>query len=76
LHELDEGKIDLLIERSLGHHPRHRCDRLDAGPPEDRQGAGDWLIGPEGTARCPEVESLRGWLVEALRTAPALALSP
>ncbi len=59
LHELDDGKIDLLIERNLGHHPRYRCDRLTG----DAAGVGDHLIGPEGTARCPEVETLRDWLV-------------
>ena len=61
LHELEEAKVDLLIDRGLGHHPRHRCDRLGpAGP-----GVGDVLICPEGTADCPEVESLRGWLIAA-----------
>jgi LysR family transcriptional regulator, glycine cleavage system transcriptional activator len=27
LHGLNEGKVDALIDRSLGHHPGHRCDR-------------------------------------------------
>jgi LysR family glycine cleavage system transcriptional activator len=72
LHELDDGKIDLLIERSLGYHPRYRCDRLDRSPSE----VGDCLIGPEGTARCPEVESLRAWLIGETRAADrALAAS-
>jgi LysR family glycine cleavage system transcriptional activator len=57
LHELGEGKIDLLIDRSLGHHPGYRCDRVDAG-----SGVADCLICPEGTADCPEVESFRAWL--------------
>jgi LysR family glycine cleavage system transcriptional activator len=57
LHELVEGKVDLLIERSLGHHPGYRCDRIDEG-----SGLGDWLITPDGTADCPEVISLRKWL--------------
>jgi LysR family transcriptional regulator, glycine cleavage system transcriptional activator len=57
LHELTEGKIDALVDRSLGHHPGYRCDRLDAG-----SGVGDCLICPEGTADCPEIESLRAWL--------------
>ncbi|MGC2780280.1 MAG: LysR family transcriptional regulator [Bradyrhizobium sp.] len=57
LHELIEGKVDLLIARSLGHHPGYRCDRIDEG-----SGLGDWLIAPEGTADCPEVESFRQWL--------------
>jgi DNA-binding transcriptional LysR family regulator len=58
LHELVEGKIDALVDRSLGHHPGYRCDRLDAG-----SGVGDCLICPEGTADCPEIESLRAWLL-------------
>jgi DNA-binding transcriptional LysR family regulator len=60
LHELIEGKIDALVDRSLGHHPGYRCNRLDSG-----SGVGDWLICPEGTADCPEVESLRAWLLGA-----------
>ncbi|MFY9955992.1 LysR family transcriptional regulator [Bradyrhizobium sp.] len=59
-HELAEGKVDALIDRSLGHHPGHRCDRLEAG-----SGVGDYLICPEGTADCPEIASLRGWLRSA-----------
>ncbi|MCK1653637.1 LysR family transcriptional regulator [Bradyrhizobium sp. 149] len=61
LHELVEGKIDLLIARGLGHHPGYRCDRIDAG-----SGLGDWLIAPEGTADCPEIVSFR----ESLRGLP------
>ena len=57
LHELTEGKVDLLIDRGLGHHPRYRCDPLSGGP-----GLGDWLIAPVGTANCPEVTSFRAWL--------------
>jgi len=57
LHELVEGKVDLLIARGLGHHPRYRCDPLNGNP-----GLGDWLIAPIGTADCPEVTSFRGWL--------------
>lgn len=67
LHELVEGKVDLLIARSLGHHPGYRCDRIDEGA-----GLGDWLIAPEGTADCPEVASLREWLrAVAVKTALA-----
>jgi LysR family glycine cleavage system transcriptional activator len=58
LHELVEGKIDALVDRSLGHHPGYRCDRLEAGT-----GVGDCLICPEGTADCPEIQSLRAWLL-------------
>jgi hypothetical protein len=57
LHELAEGKVDALIDRSLGHHPGYRCDRLDGA-----SGVGDYLISPEGTADCPEIASLRAWL--------------
>jgi len=57
LHELVEGKVDLLIARGLRHHPGYRCDRIDEG-----SGPGDWLIAPEGTADCPEIVSLREWL--------------
>jgi LysR family transcriptional regulator, glycine cleavage system transcriptional activator len=57
LHELVEGKVDLLIERGLGHHPGYRCDRVNEG-----SGLGDWLIAPEGSADCPEVVSFREWL--------------
>lgn len=57
LHELVEGKVDLLIARGLGHHPGYRCDRMDEG-----SGLGDWLVAPEGTADCPEIVGLRDWL--------------
>ncbi|MGY3467747.1 hypothetical protein ACVW0I_004618 [Bradyrhizobium sp. LM6.11] len=57
LHELVEGKVDLLIARGLSRHPGYRCDRVDAG-----SGLGDWLIAPEGTADCPEIVSFREWL--------------
>lgn len=57
LHELAEGKVDVLIARSLDHHPGYRCERLKGG-----SGVGDYLICPEGTAGCPEIESLRAWL--------------
>src|SRR5581483_8632397 len=39
LHELVEGKGDILIARSLGHHHGYRCDRVTEGT-----GSGDWLI--------------------------------
>ena len=57
LHELVEGKVDVLIARSLGHHPGYRCDRIHG-----ETGVDDWLISPEGTADCPEIVSLRNWL--------------
>jgi LysR family glycine cleavage system transcriptional activator len=57
LHELVEGKVDLLINRGLGHHPGYRCDRVNEGT-----GLGDWLIAPAGTADCPEIVCFRDWL--------------
>ena len=57
LHELVEGKVDVLIARGLGHHPGYRCDRVEEG-----SGLGDWLIAPAGTADCPEISSFRDWL--------------
>src|SRR5206468_2113520 len=57
LHELIEGKVDVLIARGLGHHPGYRCDRVTEGA-----GLGDWLIAPAGTADCPEISSFRDWL--------------
>src|SRR3954463_14318867 len=57
LHELVEGKVDVLIARGLGHHPGYRCDRVIEG-----SGLGDWLIAPEGTADFPETASFRDWL--------------
>ncbi len=59
LHELAEGKVDLLIDRSNGHHAGYRCDPLRAA---------EVLICPEGTADCPEIVALRACLL-----APALA---
>ena len=60
LPELLEGKVDVLIDRSVGHHPGYRCERLETG-----LAAGDYLICPEGTAGCAEIESLRAWLTDA-----------
>jgi LysR family transcriptional regulator, glycine cleavage system transcriptional activator len=68
LHELIEGKVDLLIARGLGHHPGYRCDRVTEG-----SGLGDWLIAPVGTADCPEIASFRDWLRD-LPAENALAL--
>ena len=60
LRELVEGKVDVLIDRSPDHHSGYRCERLETG-----SAAGDYLICPEGTAGCPEIESLRTWLNDA-----------
>ena len=53
LHELLEGKIDLLIEGSMRRHPGYRCDPIGEG----------FLIAPLGTADCPEVVFLRSCLL-------------
>jgi LysR family transcriptional regulator, glycine cleavage system transcriptional activator len=66
LHELVEGKVDLLISRGLGHHPGYRCDRVNEG-----SGLGDWLIAPAGTADCPEIVSFRDWLRRLQAEKPA-----
>ncbi len=65
LHELVEGKVDLLIGRGVSHHPGYRCDRIDGG-----SGLGDWLVAPEGTADCPEIVSFREWLRPRLADIP------
>jgi len=67
LHELVEGKVDVLIARGLGRHPGYRCDRIGEG-----SGLGDWLIAPDGTADCPEIASFRNWL-RSLPAGKALA---
>ena len=68
LHELIEGKVDVLIARGLGNHPGYRCDRVTEG-----SGLGDWLIAPAGTADCPEISGFRDWL-RGLPAENALAL--
>lgn len=65
LHELVEGKVDMLIARGVSHHPGYRCERINEG-----LGPGDWLIAPEGTADCPEVVSFRAWLRALLAEKP------
>ncbi|MFK4382625.1 LysR family glycine cleavage system transcriptional activator [Bradyrhizobium sp. USDA 223] len=67
LHELVEGKVDLLIARGVSHHPGYRCERINEG-----SGPGDWLVAPEGTADCPEIVRFRAWL-RALPAAKTLA---
>jgi LysR family glycine cleavage system transcriptional activator len=53
LHELLEGKVDVLIEDKVRRYPGYRCEPLDSG----------FLIGPLGTADCPEIETLRSCLL-------------
>ena len=57
LPELVGGKVDVLIDRGNCHHPGYRCERIEGG-----SAVGDYLICPEGTASCPEIEILRAWL--------------
>jgi DNA-binding transcriptional LysR family regulator len=67
LHELAEGKIDVLIDRGAGDHAGYRSERLGEGA--------DVLICPVGTADCPEIVALRRFLlapVYARATAPAI----
>lgn len=59
LDELLEGKVDLAIEHGLSRYPGYRCDRLE----ERGMATRDVLICPIGTADCPEVETLREWLL-------------
>jgi len=72
LAELIEGKVDVLLaDRSLDHQQGYCCEPLG-----NDSGAGNYLICPEGTAHCPEIESLRAWLKQvdyggARRTPPA-----
>jgi DNA-binding transcriptional LysR family regulator len=69
LPELVEGKVDVLIDRSLGHQPGYRYESLG-----NDSGAGDYLICPEGTAHCPEIESLRAWLRDVDTSGPVAHL--
>lgn len=57
LPELVEGKVNVLIDRRPSNHSAYRCEPIETG-----LAAGDYLICPEGTAGCPEIESLRAWL--------------
>ena len=53
LHELLEGKVDVVIEGNLRRHPGYCCEALEGG----------FLIDPLGTVDCPEVETLRSCLL-------------
>ncbi|MHB0771311.1 LysR family transcriptional regulator [Bradyrhizobium sp. 5.13L] len=53
LHELLEGKVDVLIADRVQRCTGYRCEPLDSG----------FLIGPLGTADCAEIESLRSCLL-------------
>jgi hypothetical protein len=64
LHELFDGKIDLLVDRSLGHHPGYRCDQLISSH------TSEFLICPEGTSDCPEIETVKSWLIDKSASSP------
>ncbi|WP_246789888.1 LysR family transcriptional regulator [Bradyrhizobium sp. CCBAU 51765] len=60
LHELLEGKVDVVIADRVQRHPGYRCEPLDSG----------FLIGPLGTADCPEIETLRSCLLGHVELGP------
>lgn len=63
-HELLEGKVSAVIDRSLGQQPGFRCDRLDIATDAERSnGPADYLIYPVGVADCPEIVALRECLL-------------
>jgi LysR family transcriptional regulator, glycine cleavage system transcriptional activator len=62
--ELVEGKVNVVIDRSLGHHPGYSCHPLGhALVPGRPTRPGDFLICPSGTVDCPEIIALRGCLL-------------
>jgi LysR family transcriptional regulator, glycine cleavage system transcriptional activator len=61
LHELLEGKVDVVIAERSRRYPGYRCE-----PPER-----GFLIGPLGTADCPEIEILRSCLLGHVELEPA-----
>jgi LysR family transcriptional regulator, glycine cleavage system transcriptional activator len=70
-HELVEGKVNVVIDRSLGHHPGYRCDLVRGWPNGERSiKTGSFLICPEGTADCPEMAALRACLLDANHPEP------
>lgn len=75
LPELIEGKVSVLIDRRPGDHSGYRCEPIETG-----LATGDYLICPEGTAKCPEIEiarmaqGRRGW--RAHRAFPARRRAP
>ncbi|MGL9620294.1 LysR family transcriptional regulator [Bradyrhizobium sp. U531] len=63
LHELLEGKVDVVIADRVQRCPGYRCEPLARG----------FLIGPLGTAECPEIETLRSCLLGDVALAHAAA---
>ncbi|WGD52351.1 LysR family transcriptional regulator [Bradyrhizobium sp. CB1650] len=60
LHELLEGKVDVVIAERVQRCPGHRCEPLEGG----------FLIGPLGTADCREIETLRSCLLGHVELEP------
>jgi LysR family transcriptional regulator, glycine cleavage system transcriptional activator len=63
LHELLEGKVDVVIAERKQRHPGYSCEQLQSG----------YLIGPLGTAECPEIEILRSCLLDRVALESAAA---
>lgn len=61
LHELLDGKVDVVIAERVQRCPGYRCEPFGSG----------FLIGPLGTADCPEVETLRSCLLDRVELEPA-----
>ena len=61
LHELLEGKVDVVIAERLRRYPGYRCEPLPYG----------FLICPLGTADCPEIDTLRSCLLGHIEVEPA-----
>jgi LysR family glycine cleavage system transcriptional activator len=73
-HELLEGKVSAVIDRSLGQQPGFRCDRLGVAADAGRSsGPADHLIYPVGVADCPEIIALRDCLLASDATGDAAA---
>ncbi|WP_338305847.1 LysR family transcriptional regulator [Bradyrhizobium sp. TM233] len=67
LHELLEGKVDVVIADRVQRCPGYKCEPLQSG----------FLIGPLGTADCPEIETLRSCLLgDVERARPATPRAP
>jgi LysR family transcriptional regulator, glycine cleavage system transcriptional activator len=66
LHELLEGKVDVVIAERVQRCPGYRCEPLERG----------FLIGPLGTADCPEIETLRSCLLRHIEVEPATTRTP
>jgi LysR family transcriptional regulator, glycine cleavage system transcriptional activator len=62
MHELLEGKVDLVVERGIASHPGYRCDPLSGY--RDPANLGWFLIGASGTADCREIRLLRSWILQ------------